>query len=189
MPGFHVMRGLRARRCDAGAFVDQPNNLVSYSFMSDLSSHLIALERILAELDSDIRANPDPRFATREKLVAAIEYIRNLSANDANQVDDLHNRRPVSHHSVLIAPEVTGKPRSRSNRFRDVMVAYLREHGSTHHTKLAKVCVERNLFETEREALKAQTRLFRVWREVFVPDGNGYFQLIPNASTNAKPKW
>jgi hypothetical protein len=157
--------------------------------MSDWSSHLVALERILTELESDIRTNPDPRLATRERLVEAIACIKNLSADIVGHVGGVQKMRLGTTHPTLVAPQVTGKQRPLSNRFRDVMVAYLHEHGSTHYRKLAKVAVERNLFASETEALKAQTRLFRVWRELFVSDGNGYFQLIPNSPPDAKPRW
>jgi hypothetical protein len=161
--------------------------------MPDKSPHLVALERMLEDLENDLRSNPDPRLAIRERLVAVIAHVERLSANDG----DHENRSipgaptPPAHHapSSLISPEVTGKPRPRTYRFRDVMVSYLHEHGSTHKAKLAKVCVERNVFASEADALGAQTRLFRIWRDVFSSDGNGFFNLRPDAPSDTMPRW
>lgn len=161
--------------------------------MPDKSPHLVALERMLENLENDLRDNPDPRLAIRERVVAVIACVESLSANDG----DHENRStpgvpsPPRRHapSPLTAPEVTGKPRPRTYRFRDVMVSYLHEHGSTHKTKLAKVCVERNIFASEADALGAQARLFRVWRDVFISDGNGFFNLRPDAPSDTMPRW
>jgi hypothetical protein len=161
--------------------------------MPDKSPHLVALERMLEDLENDLRANPDPRLAIRERLVAVIACVESLSANDGDHENRSTSGVPIPsrHHvpSPLISPEVTGKPRPRTYRFRDVMVSYLHEHGSTHKAKLAKVCVERNIFPSEADALNAQTRLFRVWRDVFSSDGNGYFNLRLDAPSDTMPQW
>src|SRR5580692_465370 len=147
--------------------------------MSDKPSYLVDLQRILAELDHDIRANLDSRLAIRDSLATVIAHIKRLPMSDWSQPASLlwtttsPPGRPTS--SPLISPEVAKKPKSRSFRFRDVMVSYLHEHGSTHKAKLAKVGVERNVFASEADALRAQTRLFRVWRDVFISEGRGFF--------------
>jgi len=161
--------------------------------MTDKPSYLVDLQRILAELDHDIRANPDPRLAIRESLTAAIAHIKHLPVSGgslpASSLRTTIGPLGLRSTSPLISPEVSGKPQSRTYRFRDVMVSYLHEHGSTHKAKLAKVGVERNVFASEADALRAQTRLFRVWRDVFISEGKGFFNVRPNAPVDTMPRW
>jgi hypothetical protein len=156
-------------------------------------SHLTALARMLAALDEDIRVNPDPRIATRELLAVAIAHIESVTPiydiqdmrSSQNPIAPVKDRIP----SPLIAPEITGKRKPRAYHFRDVMVAYLHQHGLTHRAKLAKIGVERGIFASEKVALRGQTRLFRIWHDVFMSDGHGYFTVKPDASADAKPQW
>jgi len=146
--------------------------------MSDI---VPALKAEIAELEADLRANPDPRVRKLQKLRdTLIEYEpkRNIAQAVANIPQSNGNG---AFHELPAALSASLSAATKTVKMRLYIGNLLRQRGSVHRKELLESLIAARIMGSEKDPMQALAIFLSSHKELFEFDGSGNYKLREGA--------
>lgn len=140
--------------------------------MSDFTT---ALKAEMAELEADLRANPDPRV---RKLQRLRETLAEYEPQSANMLYPNGVPRPNGGATLELQPAAPGlAAATKAERLKAHISEILREEGSTHRKDLLESLIAAGIMGGEKDPMQALAIYLSSNKDIFEFDGSGNYKL------------
>lgn len=151
--------------------------------MGRMSSALVpALQTELADLEKDIRQNPDPRLRKAERIRELLREYGALPASRPNMspleravIGDAENM-----NRLMATTIASGRQMSKQERIRREIHGLLEKQQIAHRKDILAHLIAKGVMGHEKDPMAALAAYLSGFKDDFVFDGNGNYSLKPS---------